>query len=354
MEMRDSLAEVGEYSLHHRIARCLNAQIGADVVGDDAAVVALEEHQRWSLLVSTDRLAAGVPPQLRAKLLVAQTLSDVICMGGTPLGLLVAVQWPRSSSVADSVEFIQAVEQDAVRYGCHLIGGDTKEGKEFAAVGTAVAIADPDKIVRRTPAADKDLVVVTSAGARPWGARWAYQLVTHYDLQLAGGLREQLATSDLEITLPFAETPALVGPKLVRAGLDLSDGIGASLRIMSEANHLGFNVIPEALDELIDPATVPVTDALGLPLRALALSPGYMWENMYTVRDRELSRATRAVEAVGGKLTVIGEASDRFNGVLYGGRESEVIDGASDEKFRQFAWEDRVSHWVQTMRTAEL
>src|SRR5580698_6446277 len=291
MEQHVSLDEIGEYAVHHEIARFLNQQIGDDIVGDDAAVLAIGSSKSSVLLASTDRLAAGVPAGLRAKLLVAQTLSDVICMGGTPAGLLLAVQWPRSSTLGECMSFIAEVEQEASRYGCHVVGGDTKEGPSFAAVGTVMALADEQRIVKRRPVREKDVVIVTSAKGKKWGARWANQLATQYDVQLAGDLRSRLAASDLEIELPLAETQALMEQGILRAGLDLSDGIGAGLQILAEANDIGFNILPTALDELVDPLAAAVADALGILPRSMILSPGYMWENMYAIDRSSVTAA---------------------------------------------------------------
>jgi thiamine-monophosphate kinase len=353
METQDFLTEIGEYAFHRRLAAVLNQSIGETVVGDDAAILPFDSPKFDSVLLSTDRLANGVPAQLRAKLLIAQTLSDIICMGGTPAGIVIAVQWPRSSTADEALAFLEEAESEAVRYGCHLVGGDTKEGRDFAAVGTAVGFGVQKAVIRRRPVRDKDLVAVTSASGRPWGARWANQLAVTYDLPL-GQLRKELADTDLDIALPVAESRTLADRQLVRAGLDLSDGIGASLKILGQANDIGFDVKPTALDDLVDPTAASVATSLGMAPRALALSPGYMWENMYALDPEQADQAVRAVSQAGGKLTVIGEASKEIRGVLYGGRESAVIDAASDEKFKSFPWENRVTRWVEIMRGSDL
>ncbi len=186
------------------------------------------------------------------------------------------------------------------------------------------------------------------------GRRWANQLAVHYDLPLGDGLRDRLAAADLQIDLPQAETQALLEESVVTAGLDLSDGVGASLQILGQANGLGFNILPEALDALVDPVGIPVTEALGLSPRSLILSPGYMWENMYTISRTGVERAARAVATAGGRLTVIAEAMAGSRTMRYGGAESPVIAAASDEKFKKYSWEDRVEHWVEAMRVASL
>jgi thiamine-monophosphate kinase len=353
-ELRASLTDIGEYQVHQAIASLLNGQIGERTVGDDGAILPVDASQFDSIVISTDRLASGVPARIRAKLLIAQTVSDVICMGAQPLGVVIATQWPRSTLAEEVLEFVRETEVEAQRYGCHVVGGDTKEGPQFAAVGTVVATGRRSYLVRRTPIYAGDYIAVTSTGGHRWGERWANQLATSYDLALESDLKSHLMRADLAIDLPVLESRVLTNNNFVRAGLDLSDGIGASLRILSQSNGVGFNVIPDALDELVDPQAAAVANALGLAPRALIMSPGYMWENIYAVDPAVAKEAVAATKAAGGCLTIIGTATAEKNSVTYGDIDSPIIDAASDEKFRSFAWEDRVSHWLHVMKTAVL
>ncbi|WP_454195755.1 thiamine-phosphate kinase [Nocardia sp. Marseille-Q1738] len=351
MALPDSLDKLGEYALHGEIARVLNNGPGRRVVGDDSAVLTIPVADDTRLLVSTDRLASGVAPGLRARLLVTQTLSDIICMGGYPLGMLLAIQVPRDFDPATVLTLVESVDQNCRQYGCSLVGGDTKEGDTFSAVGVGFGTARADKVVRRVRVEPGDLIGVTLANGNKWGRRWANHLVNHFSLDLELDVRQILADSDNEFSLPVAESRTLIERDFAVAGLDLSDGIGSSLRILAEANGIGFDLQSKSLDELIDPAVAPVADALDIHTRCFALTPGYMWNNMYAVRAADADAARACARAAGGDFVIIAEATDKTGEVLYDGSASGAVAAASDEKFRAWAWSDRTEWWLNSMRT---
>ncbi|MEV2221689.1 AIR synthase related protein [Nocardia vinacea] len=351
MALPDSLDKLGEYALHGEIARILNNGSSTRVVGDDAAVLTIPDASDTRLLVSTDRLASGVAPELRARLLVTQTLSDIICMGGYPLGMLLAIQVPRDSDPAMVLSLVESINWNCQQYGCSLVGGDTKEGDIFSAVGVGFGTARADKIVRRTRVEPGDLIGVTLASGAKWGKRWANHLVNHFSLDLAPDIRQTLADSDQEFNLPVAESRMLIDRSLAVAGLDLSDGIGSSLRILAEANGIGFDLSSNSLDEIIDQAVAPVASALGIHTRSFALTPGYMWNNMYAVRSTDADAARTCAQAAGGDFIIIAEATDKAGELLYDGSANGALAAASDEKFRAWAWSDRTEWWLSNVRS---
>lgn len=346
-----SLNSVGEYRLHAEIAHILNRANGERMVGDDAAVLDLGAVSgKMSLLATADRVASGVATAMRAKLLVVQTISDIVAMGGRPIGLLLAVQFPRESPLAEAVDFVQAVEIEAQRYGCHLIGGDTKEGSDFTAVGVGLGLVESDKVVRRVPVKKGNLVGVTLTRSARWGRRWAYHLSQHFGLILRPDLATYLANGECDLELPIAESRALTQSGLAVAGLDLSDGLGAGLSILAAANGVRINICPAAISELFDERTVPIAETLGFDPRALVFSPGYMWSNLYAIHFDTQAEAIQAVRGAGGEFVIIGEVINGAPGVVYDGRESQIVGIASDEKFRPWDWHDRTENWVDVVK----
>lgn len=342
------LTDFGEYEVHDLIAQTLND--AGRVVGDDAAVIELNGGTTNVLLVSTDRLAAGVPPGLRARLLTVQTLSDIVCMGGQPLAMVVAVQIPRDHDTEGFVDFLRQIRDEARSYGCDLVGGDTKEGPTFSAVGTALGTATAGGVIRRIGARPGDIAAVTMCQGRQWGARWAYHLARTYKLSLVSSLSQALEDADINFGFPIRESLALASTRVATAGLDLSDGLGAGIKILSRANDVGFTIDHEAVHSLVDPSLAPVCELLQLPLEALAWSPGYMWENLYTIRGDRWGEAEAAVVNAGGRLLPIGKVVE--GGKCMEGIEDNLMDIASDEKFRTWAWEDRTKYWLDRVRLA--
>jgi thiamine monophosphate kinase len=354
METSMRLDEFGEYNLHRELARFLNTASSSRVVGDDCAQLDMAQFGGdTSLLVTADRLATGVSSAMRGKLLIVQTLSDVIVMGGRPVAVLIAMQYPRNSVVLEVLEFMHAAEHEANRYGCHIIGGDTKEGDSFSAVGVGIGVAPTAKVVRRVPIASGDLLAIILTGGARWGRRWAYHLATHYELSLSDPLTNYLGAGEEELQLPMAESLALTQAGLARAGLDLSDGLGAGLSLLSSSNHMSIRIDPATISSLVDPKLEPVASALEFDMRAFAFSPGYTWSNLYAIGVENISEAVEKVAEAGGKLVVVGEAIEGDSDVTYGDRVIPAIEAASDEKFKNWDWKDRTEVWLERVRGSQ-
>lgn len=345
MEHRDdgrSLTDVGEYRLHAILEDLVNVG-GTRDIGDDCAVIELSEER--SLLVNVDRLANGVAPHMRARLCVAQTLSDIICMGGTPQSFLVTLTLPRDTTVQVLRDLTSNIRADLETYGARLVGGDTKEGPNFHMVGIGLGTAPTKSLVRRVGAEPGMLIGVTSAARRPWGTRWAHAVISAFRLEVPDALAEACREADYMLTLPFEETRAMISTGLLRAGLDLSDGIGGGLKILSRVSQVGASIDRASLRRLVDPTLRPITDALGLPLECMVLSPGYNWENMYAVDKRDVDSVTAAAQASGGQFTIVGEVTQE-PGILLDGEEIDLERLPADEKFaRDYAWEERFEAW---------
>ena len=177
------------------------------------------------------------------------------------------------------------------------------------------------------------------------GTRWAHAVIGAFRLEVSAELAETCRAADYQLTLPFAESLAMAATGLLRAGLDLSDGIGGGLKIISRASNVGARLSRSALRSLVDPSLTPITDAIDLPLECMALSPGYNWENMYAVDKRDIDAVTAAAEASGGLFTVIGEATEE-SGIFLDDEEIDLAVLPADEKFaHDYAWEDRFGAW---------
>lgn len=341
------VTDLGEYRVHGLLEELLNGD-GARTVGDDCAVYDMGGGK--ALLLNIDKLASNVESYNRARLCVAQTLSDIICMGGDPESFLVSLTLPRDTTVEALKSLTTGLQNELARYDTRLIGGDTKEGPAFHMVGFAMGQVRSECMVRRTGAAAGMLVGVTSTAGRQWGMRWANAIIRELRLSVPASLTELCAEADHVINLPRAESRAAIGTGHVRAGLDLSDGIGGGLRILSHASNVRIAVDRPALAGLIDSRLAPVADALELPLEALALSPGYNWENMYVVEEAGAAEVARAVDSAGGLFSVIGRV-ESGRGIEIGGVEIERSRVPADEKFaKEYSWENRFLAWRQNCR----
>lgn len=349
MDRNAQLNSLGEYRIHDLIAGILNKS-GDRVVGDDAAYVDVP-FGSTSLVLSVDRLARNVADDVRAKLLVTQTLSDIIASNAVPLAMMLAVQVPATYAVSGLLRFVEDVSECARLYGCSVVGGDTKDAAEFSAHGIAIGVLRPNGVrVTRAGVRPGDVLCVVLADGSRWGRRWVNHLVNHFGCEIDDASRYALAESDNVFKLPQMESYALIDTGHVSAGLDLSDGLGAATSLLSAASRVGFKLRGEQFERLVDPLAARVASrCFGLDPVSLAMSPGYNWDNLYSVRPDGVQTAREAVEAAGGDLVEIGTATSDGE-VLFDGGVSERLAAASDEKFRTWPWEDRTEWWIGQMR----
>ena len=109
--------------------RPLATHPGAFGLADDAAVLSVPEG--FDLVVTTDGVIAGVhfffddAPADVARKALRMNLSDLAAKGAKPLGFVMAVAVPESTDDAWLAAFAAGLGEDAGRYGCPLLGGDT-------------------------------------------------------------------------------------------------------------------------------------------------------------------------------------------------------------------------------------
>jgi thiamine-monophosphate kinase len=341
------LTDIGEYQIHALLEGILNDD-GVRNIGDDCAVLDISDEN--ALLINVDRLPNGIEPYMRARLCVAQTLSDIICMGGRPSSYLMALTLPRDTSLASLQDLMLGVKTDLASYGARLIGGDTKEGAAFHMVGIGIGTVPKKYMVRRLGAEPGMVIGVTSAAKNLWGPRWAHALIETFSLKVPQSIVEACKAADYMLILPFAESLAITSTGRAKAGLDLSDGVGGGLKILARASQVGIDVRRAALRGLVDPTLGPVAQALNLPLESLALSPSYSWENMYAVHKDDVDLVTKATEAAGGAFTIIGDVTEE-PGIRFDGVEIDATRLPDNEKFaHDYTWEERFEAWRSSCR----
>src|ERR1700719_4033053 len=117
----------GEDSLIARYFQPLATDPGAFGLGDDAAVLkALGE----DIVVTTDAIVEGVhylpddPPDTIARKALRVNLSDLAAKGAAPAGFVLTLAL-RTADDAWLKPFARGLGEDAGRFGCPLLGGDT-------------------------------------------------------------------------------------------------------------------------------------------------------------------------------------------------------------------------------------
>ncbi len=191
-------------------------------IGDDAAV--LRAPAGRELVVAMDTLNAGVhfpaetaPADIGWKAL-AVNLSDLAAMAAEPAWCTLSLSLPQADQ-AWLDAFLDGFLGLAAQHGVALVGGDTTRGP-LSVCATVHGWVEPGRALRRDGAQVGDTVWVSGTLGDAAGALAQWREGAAMD----GFLRERLNRPTPRLAL----LPAL---RLAHAGIDVSDGLLADLRV---------------------------------------------------------------------------------------------------------------------------
>ncbi len=236
---------------------------GAFGLHDDAAVVTPPPD--CDLVLTTDGVIAGVhffpddPPADVARKVLRMNLSDLAAKGARPIGFLMSIALPPGIGEDWIAPFAAGLGDDAVHYGCPLLGGDTDHTPVSLSVSiTAFGAVPHGAMVRRSTAKAGDSVVVTgSIGDAALGVLLRKDVSLAGNWRLLDGQRDHLLRRYL---LPQPRN-ALAGAvlKCASAAMDVSDGLVGDLAKLCRASGVAA---------AIDVGRVPLSDAARAALAA--------------------------------------------------------------------------------------
>ena len=228
-----SQRQSAEERLIARYLRPLATHPGALGLIDDAAV--LTPPPGCDLVLTTDGVIAGVhffpndPAEDIGRKALRMNLSDLAAKGAKPLGFLLSLALPAGTDEGWIAGFAAGLGDDAERYGCPLLGGDTDHTPGPISVSIAAfGVVPHGQMVRRSTAKVGDSIVVTGTigdaalgvklrGDANLSARWRLSTAMAHHLQdryLLPQPRNALA----EAVLHHAT-----------AAMDISDGLAGDL-----------------------------------------------------------------------------------------------------------------------------
>ncbi len=304
------LDELGEFGLIARLTS--HAGTRPDVllgVGDDAAVLDLGGD---ALLVATvDAQVEGrhflwdvaAPEEIGHKAL-AVNLSDIAAMGAEPLWALVSLLVPPELPVETLDGIYAGFNTLAGRFGVALVGGNVAATDGSLAIDVTLLGRVPrGQMLTRAGGQPGDLLLVTGT----LGASAAGTLIAVADSPPASLSRDVLLRARQAQVAPqprVAEGRALAAAGIVRAMLDVSDGLAADLGHLCERSGVGAAL--EAGSIPVDPAAAAIATALGRDPLDVGLTGGEDYELLFSVRPGDEARAMDVVRAVGGSAHLIG------------------------------------------------
>jgi thiamine-monophosphate kinase len=291
-----------EDDLIARYFRPLATDPGAFGLIDDAALL---NHTGDDLVVTTDAIVEGVhflpddPPDSIARKALRVNLSDLAAKGAVPAGFVLTLAL-REAKEEWLAPFARALGEDAVTFGCPVLGGDTVStpGPLMVSI-TAFGRVPPGRMVRRTSAKPGDRVAVTGTiGDAALGLR-----------VLKGQMGEGLDTSAREFLIQRYRVPqprnalAVAIREYASAAMDVSDGLAGDLAKLCAAS---------GVSAAINLADVPLSEqvrtliAKGSSSMEAIVSGGDDYEVVCTVPENRWGSFLAAARLANVRVTRIG------------------------------------------------
>lgn len=317
------VGDIGEKGLLERLQRFCPL----DIVGDDAAVMAIQPGQ--SLVVTTDVLVDQVhfsdrttSPEDAGWRAAAANLSDLAAMGALPLGITVGLGLKSDVAVGWIERLYQGMTSCLQQYDTSIVGGDICRSQVITIAITAFGQVDPSRVIRRSTAHIGDAIVVTGVHG---ASRAGLELLLHPELKqnltdtertaliLAHqrpqprldvlpllwevlGVKENLSRPSIPSSPDLL--PPTPDPYYRVAGMDSSDGLADALIQICQASGVGAK---------LERSQIPVPTALN----NWVSSPALEWA-LYGGEDFELvlclppDLATVLVQRLGNGAAIVG------------------------------------------------
>ena len=283
----------GEFGLIARYFRPLAGLAGLGLL-DDAALLTPPPGRQ--LVLTADAMVEGVhylpddPADLVARKLLRVNLSDLAAKGATPLGYLLTVSAPVGTGEDWFALFTAGLAQDQHYYKFSLLGGDTTSTPgPFSLTVTAIGDVATGGMVRRSGARIGDEIWVTGTiGDGALGLRAIRGEIADATGHLAGRYR-----------LPQPRL-GLVSPELVRAAMDVSDGLIQDLGHLCKASGVGAIIKADSVPRSVqDPAWL-----------ATCLTGGDDYELVMAIDPVDSPALQARATALGIPVTRIGHCDD--------------------------------------------
>lgn len=295
----------GEDSLIARYFKPIATDPGAFGLDDDAAALMPSGDD---LVVTTDAVVEGVhflpndPPETLARKALRVNLSDLAAKGATPAGFVLTLAL-RHSDEAWLKPFAQALGEDAVHFGCPLLGGDTvsTSGPLMISI-TAFGRVLPGKMVHRSGAKPGDCVVVTGTIGDA-----ALGLDVLKGGPVAAALAQDVAAREALTARYRVPQPrnalALAVRDHASAAMDVSDGLAGDLAKLCAAS---------GVSAVIDMPGIPLSSAAAdLLARGIVgieqlIAGGDDYEILCSIPEDRLEAFTEAARQAGVAVASIG------------------------------------------------
>jgi len=295
----------GEDDLIARYFKPLATDPGALGLVDDAAIL---KAQGEDIVVTTDAVVAGVhflpddPPDTVARKALRVNLSDLAAKGATPAGFVLTLALQRADE-SWLAAFARGLGEDAARYDCPLLGGDTVStpGPLMVSI-TAFGRLPAGTMVRRSGASPGDCVMVTGTIG---DATLGLDLLRGG--AVAAALADDVASREVVVGRYRVPQPRNALARAMRdhasAAMDVSDGLAGDLAKLCAASGVSATIdLPRVPTSAVAAALL----ARGVTGIEALICGGDDYELLCTVAEAHCEGLADAARSAGVALTAIG------------------------------------------------
>ncbi|MFX0083163.1 MAG: thiamine-monophosphate kinase [Candidatus Hodarchaeota archaeon] len=315
MDTNLQVGNLGENKLIELIEDLILEKTGKVLLSDDSFFFSPKSENLDDILVlNSDMLVAttDVPPLMNfyqiGKKSVIMNISDLLVKGVEPKGIVISLGLPKELKKVNFIEIINGIIECSMKFNLGYIGGDINETKELIINPTVFGFKNPSEIIFRKGINIDDILVVNNKFGLT-GVGFDILLNRNGDLESFPNYKRSIM-SVLEPDISGNEALILSERKLATSSIDSSDGLSKSLLDLMISNpNLGFEI---AFNEnLIAPEAITYSQEFNLPLENLIFNGGEEFIHIFTIPEKNFSKAKKEIQITGGKLFKIGK-------VIYG------------------------------------
>lgn len=298
---RTELENLGEFGLIDHLSKHIEIAHSSTIkgIGDDAAVIDAGDHVK---LVTTDMLVEGVHfdlsyvplKHLGYKAAIAN-FSDVYAMNGKVEQITVSLALSNRFSLEAIEELYSGILMACKLYGVDVVGGDTVSSNSGLMISiTAIGTAKKEKVVCRSGAKDKELLVVTGdLGAAYMGLQILEREkavfksdpniqpdLDGYDYILERQLKPEARKDIVELFEKLDVLPTSM--------IDVSDGLASEILHLCKSSNVGCSLYGEKIP--IDPTVMTAAEDFNLDSTTCALNGGEDYELLFTIKQGDYDK----------------------------------------------------------------